>query len=422
MTLEQKRQLRNYSARNDVSLDELAKWAEKEFNLSRPPSRTSIWRVMKEKDDDRALGKHGLVKTQHAVTSPALECALVEWICRCEELRLPIVTGAAICEKASKIREQLVNHVDAATAEALRRMAFSAGWLSKLQYRHGLSSKRVHGEAASVNREVVREGRRQMQVVTSGFERKDVFNMGETAFFFCSSASSSITTTPMAGRKNVKKRLTVAVCCNADGTTKLPLLFVGAVRSPRCFRNQTAEELGVFYESTAKGWMNSELFTRWLEQLNDRMSKEKRNILLLVDNVSSHRQQNELSNVTLQMLPPNTTSVLQPQDAGIIRAFKAAVRRAKNRHVVDKLDDMLQQAAASGTELNEQDAGSVLDVDVLLAMRWAQTAWSEVTQSTIANCWRHTRILDDDIYELMSAVERMRVSPPSLSQLPSKEV
>ena len=50
-------------------------------------------------------------------------------------------------------------------------------------------------------------------------------------------------------------------------------------------------------------------------------------ILLLLDNVSTHRldDNEQLSNVKLHFLPPNTTAHLQPLDQGIIYSFKVVI-------------------------------------------------------------------------------------------------
>ena len=62
-------------------------------------------------------------------------------------------------------------------------------------------------------------------------------------------------------------------------------------------------------------------------------------VLLLMDNASSHMLRNaeevelhgfkalKLSNVTILFLPANTTSWVQPMDAGIIACFKALYRK-----------------------------------------------------------------------------------------------
>ena len=46
-----------------------------------------------------------------------------------------------------------------------------------------------------------------------------------------------------------------------------------------------------------------------------------------------------LTNVTMQQLPPNTTFVLQPCDAGIIAAFKARYRAKVVRLLLKTLDE-----------------------------------------------------------------------------------
>ncbi|KAK1937943.1 Tigger transposable element-derived protein 6 [Phytophthora citrophthora] len=116
---------------------------------------------------------------------------------------------------------------------------------------------------------------------------------------------------------------------NADGSDKLPLLFIGKSVKPRAFANHNVtEEFGVEYTSSGKVWMNSDLFQDWLQALNLRTILEGRHILLLVDNVSSHKEpQVPLSNVRMEFLPKNTTSVLQPLDQGVIACIKQRFNR-----------------------------------------------------------------------------------------------
>nr|CCA19381.1 DNA binding protein putative [Albugo laibachii Nc14] len=162
-----------------------------------------------------------------------------------------IITGATIQAKAAKIRCDLVRSASFKDAVKLQALVLSHGLLFKFQKRHGLTSKRFHGEAASVNLNAVESGRIALEEITMGYER-DALNMDETTIFYCSIPVKSITKDRISGRKHQKKRLTVALCCNEDGTTKLHLLFVGSVKSPRCFQGSTAEQLGLQYESTKK--------------------------------------------------------------------------------------------------------------------------------------------------------------------------
>ena len=76
--------------------------------------------------------------------------------------------------------------------------------------------------------------------------------------------------------------------------------------------------------------MTSGVFETRLKKLNRKMAFEKRKIFLFLDNASSHPTV-EYSNVKLQFFPPNTTSVLQPMDQGIIQATKLKFRKLQRQ-------------------------------------------------------------------------------------------
>lgn len=108
-----------------------------------------------------------------------------------------------------------------------------------------------------------------------------------------------------AGGKKIKERLTVEVCINAvdvDDFNK-PL-------KPRCFENVSPSHLLVMWIGNRKAWMTGDFLKEWVTNFNQKMCSERRNVLLILDNAPSHTQNLELSNVTLQFLPANTTSAL----------------------------------------------------------------------------------------------------------------
>lgn len=323
---------------------------------------------------------------------------------------MPVVTHATLRAKAEKLQEAMLSDQSLALSSsayaALSSMRFSGGWLEKFLRRHRLKSRKTHGEAASVSNSAVEEGRRSLQSVVSAFAKCDVFNLDETAYFYCMAPSTTISQKPFAGRKQVKKRMTVAVANNADGSVKLPLFFVGTAARPRCFGGQSATELGFDYANSAKGWMTSSVFGAWLKRFDEQMRNDGRHVLLLLDNVSSHKVVEGLTNVSIHMLPPNTTSHLQPQDAGIIQAFKKAIDKVRRRYIVDRFDEMLTFNVHNKEDI-ERDFDSLYVVDVLTAMTWAKQAWAAVTSTTIAHCWQHTGIVDDEIYELVAEVEKL---------------
>ena len=63
-------------------------------------------------------------------------------------------------------------------------------------------------------------------------------------------------------------------------------------------------------------------------------------MIFFLDNVSSHSPDlvSKFLNIKVVSLPKNTTSRLQPLDAGIIKNFKAHYRKLTVKHALFKID------------------------------------------------------------------------------------
>ncbi|CAJ0832067.1 3677_t:CDS:2 [Entrophospora sp. SA101] len=75
---------------------------------------------------------------------------------------------------------------------------------------------------------------------------------------------------------------------NATGTRKLKPIVIGKSVNPRCFKNVNMSLLPVIYKSTPKAWMHSDIFEDWLRNLDNQFQRERKHILLLIDNAPSH--------------------------------------------------------------------------------------------------------------------------------------
>jgi hypothetical protein len=60
-----------------------------------------------------------------------------------------------------------------------------------------------------------------------------------------------------------------------------------------------------------------------------------RKAVLLADDDSAHKTLREYSHVKVGFLPADTTSIMQPSDQGIIRAFRAHYRELRSRILCD---------------------------------------------------------------------------------------
>jgi hypothetical protein len=289
--------------------------------------------------------------------------------------------------------------------------SFSNGWLEKFQKRHGFKSFKSYGESGSVNLDVVSTARNVLKEVTSRYSPKDIFNMDETGLFYTMAPDRTIARKKAEGIKQDKTRLTLALSCNADGSELLNPFFIGHANKPRCFSKKSGQDLGFFYRSNKKAWMTSLLFQEWIKNFDGQMVSQKRKVLLLLDNAPSHIvDETELSSGEVHMLPPNTTSKLQPMDAGIIAAFK---RKYRHRHMSNAVDRF------------ENGQTDIYKVDQLSAMKWSIEDWYDISSQSICNCWRQVDILqtlpasvteqgssENELNELNELISRLKIANP----------
>ncbi|CAF0960347.1 unnamed protein product [Brachionus calyciflorus] len=126
--------------------------------------------------------------------------------------------------------------------------------------------------------------------------------------------------------------------------------------------------------------MTGELWLKWLKCFDGQLT---RNSVLLCDNCPAHVDASNIkfNHLKIVFLPPNTTSVLQPLDAGIIKAFKANYRNLLVKHWIDTFDNNKTQ----------------VPINVKQAIDFIGDAWSLVNQLTIKRCWKHVGILPIEV-------------------------
>ena len=203
----------------------------------------------------------------------------------------------------------------------------SNGWLKSFKNRYNIKSSVLSGESADVNIETVEDWIKRIPSIIEGYELRDIFNADKTGLFFRGLPDKSLVnkSDERKGGKKAKERITVLPACSAEGE-KLDPLIIGKSVNPRCFRGYNISRIGVRYDANRKAWMTSDIFRTWIKCLNSKMKRHDRKILLFIDNCSAHPDV-KASNVLVKFLPPNTTSKLQPCDAGIIQTVKMNYRK-----------------------------------------------------------------------------------------------
>lgn len=91
--------------------------------------------------------------------------------------------------------------------------------------------------------------------------------------------------------------------------------------------------------------MTSLLFIEWFKWFDSRLD---RNVLLIIDNCTAHGKKEHLpplNHTTIMFLPLNSTSKIQPCDAGIIRNFEGYYRQRFARLLLKRIEDRVLEPA-----------------------------------------------------------------------------
>ena len=174
-----------------------------------------------------------------------------------------------------------------------------------------------------MNAETLESWAKRLPEIVKGCELKDIWNADETGLFWRALPDKSLSVKKgrCKGGKYAKQGITVLLIVNALGE-KEPPIIIGRSLKPRCFKNvkDKSQPCGFYYYANKKACMDSELMEEILRTLNRKCAAEYRKILLFIDNAPSHPEYfiDCLSYVKIVFLSKNTTSKLQPLDAGII--------------------------------------------------------------------------------------------------------
>lgn len=391
-----------------VTQQDIGKWAKEKFRLPSAPSQPVLSRILSTKHRIKLSG--GDIKRQRKGALPHLEKTLANWVRSRYDAR-QCITGDVIRKKAALILEEvnlLLGENDKCEAQ------FSSGWLVRFMKRFNLKSRRIHGESGDADNNAVKNFLPKLREKIAAYRPADVWNADETGLYYCMAPERTISEDVMEGRKKAKVRMTLLVCANATGTQKMPLMFIGQARRPRAFGRKTGQEHGFDYAFNKKAWMNTGLFFQWLQRFNEYIGRTTgRRALLLIDNCSAHGTVDSipsLTNVTVDFLPPNTTSKLQPMDAGIIATFKTRYRKLQYERALD---------------ISQGNVDNIYKIDQLTAMKYCRAVWERMGDEVISNCWKATGLLDSgcaqwapapvneqEVRELTEVVEQL-TAPPS---------
>lgn len=279
-----------------------------------------------------------------------------------------VVNGPIIQEKSLSFANEL----------GISDFKASNGWLNSWKNRFSIKSFSSCGEIGNNNlRKITSDYKSRLPEICAGYEPCDIFNCDETGMFYRVLPDENLSHQEQTarGRKQMQKHVTVLLCCSAAGEKFKPLV-IGENSHLRVFKKDNVDSLPVLWRANKKGQMTCELFEEWLDNVNQAMGEQERNILLFTENTHLHSRGSNLSNVKVKFLPANTMSKLQPLDQGIIRAFKMCYRRLFLSWILSEME-----TAASMLELCKS-------ISVLDAIWWIDQAWCGITRPTVIRCFQ----------------------------------
>ena len=291
--------------------------------------KTQVYSVLKNKAKvidlyESSLEKNVSLSTRRQKKSPngELNELLYEWY----QLALSknvVPDGPTLMEQAKAIAQRL--HIDGFKA--------SNGWLQKWKTSHNLKFRTVSRESGEVSVSTTQSWKEHLPEILEGYEEKNIFNMDETGCFWKALPEKGFAEKGKVckGGNKSKLRLTIAFFVNACGEKEFMPVVIWKSKNPRCFKRVDFTHLPVLYFNQPKAWMTSDIMQSILTKLNAQMKAQSRNILLFIDGAGCHPSDlavpGRYSNIRIVFFPPNTMSVLQPLDLGIIKNFKVHYRQ-----------------------------------------------------------------------------------------------
>ena len=280
----------------------------------------------------------------------------------------------------------------------------SNGWYHRFKKRWNIAGTFLYGEGGEVDKDdpVLLEQLRQLETLIETYDYNNIYNMDETGLFYrliprytLLMPTEDVKT--VRGQKTKKDRVTLAVCCNANGTHKIPLQIIGKPARPACI---VGREWPVPYSNQKNAWMDTSTFMRWFDEIfyPEVTRRTGQPVLLLLDNAPGHGSEFVRNNVTVKFFPPNVTSWKQPMDMGIIAALKKRYKYILLKEIIGfhDLPTESKQQRADGARRMRRGAAGVFygkPATLLDAANFIKEAWDAITPNTLMACFRKADII-----------------------------
>lgn len=289
-------------------------------------------------------GKRGAFTT---VFNPEMEEELVKHALKLQSLMYGL-TGEGLCSLAYQFAER--NNINHPFSRERKRAG--PDWLRQFMHRHPELSFRTP-EKTSLSRitgfnkvqmtkfyDLIRDAMEEHH-----FEPQRIYNVDETGM-----STVPNRTTKVIAKKGVKQvgkvtsaekgQTTTLVCAMNAAGSFIPPAFIFARKNmnSQLLRNAPVGSIGLCSDS---GWMNADLFPKWLDHFIDHAKPSMEDkVLLILDNHVSHCSYEAVvrareNGIVMITIPPHTSHKSQPLDRTFYGPLKTSYEQECNKFMVN---------------------------------------------------------------------------------------
>ncbi|XP_064093599.1 tigger transposable element-derived protein 1-like isoform X2 [Macrobrachium nipponense] len=221
-----------------------------------------------------------------------------------------------------------------------------------------------------------------------GYTAKQVFNISETILYWKklpgrTFISEKESTEP--GFKASQDGLTLLLGANAEGDYRLKPALVYHAENPLGPMAYANALLPCYWYSNPEAWITEQIINDYFFKLHYELKCycEREGIafkiLIVLGIAPSHQPKREAlsDNVRILFLPPNTTSLLQPFDQGIIKTFKSYYLRIVVKCLVEEVERR---------KISVYDCWKAFII--YAAIGFIKSAWEEIPRRFLNGVWK----------------------------------
>lgn len=382
----------NYKEKQDIITEyEKSGLSISEFSKLVDIKDRTLYDWIRDKDNIFSVNKNQLklIKIGSGMKSKIpkeIELLILQWILDIRYFGFPITDNLIKARALFLLKEKNINI----------ECKFSRGWIEKFKKRYNISlrkgcSKIVRSNDCSLNTIIFFTNEIKKKIMYGNFDA--IINIDETAIYYDMPINFTL---DVKGTKRVeikstgreKERISVILGIDLLNNISTAPFIILKGKTERCLKNiDKNEDYNISFQKNS--WCTSNHFINFLSKYPN-----NNKILLIFDNFRSHKTEDV--NVFIQknyplvetvVLPPNTTSILQPLDVGINKPFKSLIKEKYLLWLLDNFDKKIDI-----TKIMKRERTNLL-------IKWIIESWRNIDKNAVEKSFKFCGYIDDSAIE-----------------------